>query len=76
MIEPCLSNIIHGHKEEWKIQLTRRINFISFKDSNEPYAMYIRSKNIVILTGHETDEIIDKLFEYLLQKCQDGLEEK
>ena len=48
--------------EEWKIQLTMSINFISSKDdSNE--------------TRSETDEIIEELFKSLLQKYQERLEE-
>ena len=45
MIEPYLSNIINDHKEEWKIQLTVKISFISSKDCNETHTMYIRSKS-------------------------------
>ena len=37
MITPYLSNIINYHKtrDEWKIQLTTAINFISSDDSDE-----------------------------------------
>ena len=31
--------------------------------------------NIVILIGYKTDEIVEELFESLLQKYQDGLNE-
>ena len=62
MIRPYLSNIIVDHKDEWKIQLTTEINFISIKDSSETHPIHIHSKNIVILTGYETDNIIGKLF--------------
>ena len=34
-----------------------------------------KSDNIEILFGSETDEIIQELFEYLLQKYQEGLKE-
>ena len=37
MIKSYLSNIINDHKEEWKVQLTIEINFISSKDSNESH---------------------------------------
>ena len=36
--------------------------------------MYIRSKNIVILIGYETDEIVEELFDSLLQKHHYALE--
>ena len=61
--------------EEWKIRLTMRINFISSKDSEETRAMHTKSDNIEIMIGSETDNIIDELFESLLQRYQEGLEE-
>ena len=61
--------MINDHKTriEWKIQLTMQINFISSKDSEETRMMYTKSHNIEIMMGNETDEIIEKLFESLLQ---------
>ena len=44
------------------------INFISIKDSIETSTMHIKSKNIAILTDYETDDIIEKLFDYILEK--------
>ena len=61
---------------EWKIQLTMIINFISSKDSDEIRTMVTKSNNIEIMMGNETDEIIEELFESLLQKYQEGLEQK
>ena len=52
------------------------INFISIKDSSETHRMHIHSKNIVILACYEADDIIEKLFDSLLEKYQKGLEEK
>ena len=52
------------------------ISFISIKDFKETISIYIKSKNIVILTGYETDDIIEKNFDSLLEKYQEGLEEK
>ena len=52
-----------------------QINFISSKDSKETPAMHTKSSNIEIMMSNETDEIIKKLFDSLLQKYQDGLEE-
>ena len=37
--------------------------------------MHAKSDNIEIMIGNETDEIIEKLFETLLQRYQEGLEE-
>ena len=60
---------------EWEIQLTMSINFISSKDSYETRNMHTKSNNIEILMGSETDGINEELFESLLQKYQQGLEE-
>ena len=37
--------------------------------------MHTKSKNIEIMMGNETDEIMEELFESLLQLCQKNLEE-
>ena len=48
MIRPYLRDMINDHKtrREWKIQLTMRINFISFKDSAETRTMHTKTRNI------------------------------
>ena len=51
-------------------------NFISSKDPDEIRTMRTKSNNAEILMGNETDEIIEELFESLLQKYQEVLEEK
>ena len=70
-------NMINDHKtqSEWKIQLTMQINFISSKDSQETLTMHTKSHNVEIMIGSKTDEIIEELFEFLLQRYQDGPEE-
>ena len=75
MIRQYLSDIINDHKPqgEWKIQLTKEINFISSKDSNETCTMHSQSDNIEIMIGNKTDEIIKKLFESFLQRYQEEL---
>ena len=60
---------------EWKIQLTIQINLTSHKDSEETRTMYTKSHNIEIMMRKETDEIIEKLREFLLQNYQKYLEE-
>ena len=37
--------------------------------------MHTKSNNVEIMIGSETDEIIEDLFEFFLQKYQEGLEE-
>ena len=58
-----------------KIQLTISFNFISSIDSDETLHLCTKSSNIEITMGNETDEIIEKLFESLLQNYQKDLEE-
>ena len=75
MIRQYLSNIINDdNQDEWKIQLTMKINFIFSKDSKETRTMHTTNNNIEIMRGNETDEIIEKIFESLLQKYQERLE--
>ena len=60
--------IEHKTQSEWKIQLTMAVNFISSKDSDEARTMHAKSNNVEIMTGSETDEIIEEIFNYFLQK--------
>ena len=73
-----LGNTIIDYKtqEEWKIQLKMAINFMSSKDSDETLTIHKKSHNIEIMTSSETDDVIKELFVSILQKCQEGLEEK
>ena len=76
MIRLYLRYMISDHKtrKEWKIELTMQINFISHKGSEETCTMYTRSRNIEVMSSKETDEIIKKLFESLLQNYPKTLE--
>ena len=60
MIRPYLTDMINYHKtrREWKIQLTMQISFIFHKDSEESCTMHIKSRNIEVMSGKETVEII------------------
>ena len=51
------------------------INFISSKHSNETRTVHTKSGNIEMMIGNETNEVIEELFDSLLQKYQKGLEE-
>ena len=59
IIKPYLSNIIDDHKEEWKIQLMMKINFVTTKEPIKIHEMYIRSKNVIILKVYETEDIVE-----------------
>ena len=50
------------------------INFISSIDSDEICTMHTKSDNIHIMMVSETDDIIKKLFESILQRYQEELE--
>ena len=50
-------------------------NFISSKDPNETRTMHTKSDNIEIMIGNETDEVIEELFNSLLQRYKQNLEE-
>ena len=64
-------------KDEWKVQLTAEISFISLKPgSDETSVMHTRSKNEEFMNGSDTDEIIKGLFESFLQKYEENLQEK
>ena len=77
MIRPYLGHTTNDHKtrREWKIQLTIRISFISFKDPEKTCTMYTKSHNIEIMMGSETSDIIEKLCEYLLHNYKTDLKE-
>ena len=78
LIEPYLRELINYYKSkgEWKIQLTAQINFISLRpDSDETRVMHTRSDNEEFMNGSDTDEIIEELFESLLQRYQENLQE-
>ena len=51
------------------------INFISSIDSDETRNLRTKKDNVEIMMGNETDDIIEELFEFPLQKYQEGLEE-
>ena len=59
------------------MQLTIEVNFISLKPgSNETRIMYTRSDNIEIMFGDDNYDIIEQLFESLLKKYEENLQNK
>ena len=59
---------------EWKIQLVILNRRISSKDFEETRSIYSASNNIEIFMGSDTEEIIDKLFDTILQRFQEAKE--
>ena len=78
IIRPYLKDLIDDHKAkgEWKIQLTMRIIFVSFKDANETREIHTKSDNITIMSGIETGDAINELFNTFCKRYQEGLETK
>ena len=62
-------------KGEWKIQLIIKINFISSKNFKDVRDLYSKSDNVEIMMCADTNEIIEKLFDSILQRYQKGVEE-
>ena len=64
LIKPYLNDLINVHKTkgEWKLQLSAEISFVSQKsDSDETHVMYTRSFCEEIMSGYETEEIMENL---------------
>ena len=64
--------MINNHKAngKWKIQLVMKIKFISSLDDNEFRVMYTKSDNVEIMSGTETSDAINELFESFLRTYQ------
>ena len=59
------------------MQLTIEVNFISLKPgSDETRIMNTRSDNVEIKFDDDNDDIIEQLFESLLQKYEENLQNK
>ena len=79
LIEKYLRELLEEYKQkgEWKVQLTIEVNFISLKPgSDETRIMYTGSDNIEIMFGDDNDDIIEQLFESLLKKYEENLQNK
>ena len=75
-IRSYLKDIINNLKKSdtCKIQLKIAINFTSSKDNYEECVMHSKSDKIEILINEKVDEVIEKLFESLLNRYQIELE--
>ena len=79
LIKPYLNDLVNVYKTkgEGKLQLSAEIYFISQKPgSDETRVMYTRSFCEEIMSGSETEEIMEKFIMQLLQKYQDNLQNK
>ena len=67
--------MINKHKNDnWKIQLTMKIIFIPISNYNNKRSLYVKTKNVEIMMGSDTDEIVKELFESILQKYEELIE--
>ena len=78
MIRPYLEDIINNQKAhgEYKIQLVMRIIFVSSINTSELREMHTKSNNIEIMSGTETNDAINEIFDPFLKWYQEGLETK
>ena len=79
LTESYLADMINDYKSkgERKIQLTADINFTSLKpDSDETRIMHMKSDNMEIMIGSDTNDVIKEVFKSFLQRYQECLQEK
>ena len=78
LIKPYLKDLIDVHKAkgEWKIQLSMRMIFVSFTDTNKTSEMHTKRDNITITSGIETEDVINEPFDTFRKKYQEGLQTK
>ena len=66
--------IVLQSSDEWKIQLTIAINFISSKDAEEERVMHPRSNNIKFTFYIDANEVVDEVFGSLRSRYPGNLE--
>ena len=83
MIRPYLIDLINEHKPiddddtdcaEWEIQLAMQNSCISTRNFEETRTIYSKSKPVEIFMGSDTEDVIDTLFNTLLQRFQHAQE--
>ena len=61
-------------RAEWKIQLVITNSFISVKDFEDTRTIYSASRAVEVFMGSDIDNIIDTLFNAILNKIQQATE--
>ena len=75
-ITSYLSDLINEHKaiennsNEWKIQITIHVNFVSSSDTGEIRTIFVLSDNEEVKLGNETDDIVKRLINSFLNNYQ------
>ena len=62
------NNYNNNNRPEWKIQLIIKNNFVSFKEFEDTRTIYSASKPVKIFMGSDTENIIDTLFNAILNR--------
>ena len=68
------NNDANSNRAEWKIQLIIENNFISVKDFEDTRTLYSASKPVELFMGSNTENIIDTLFNTILNRIQQSME--
>ena len=63
----------NSNRAEWKIQLMKN-NFISVKDFEDTRSIYSASNPVEIFMGSDTENIINILFNTILNRIQEAME--
>ena len=73
-----LHKLINDYKQkgEWEVQLSIQVIFSSIIDKNKTDIMHTKSDNVKILKRYNTSDIIEKLYNTLINRSQEGLENK
>ena len=77
-VEPFLYDLIDFYKTigKWKIQLCIQVNFIADNNDDKGLILDTKSDDVEIIRGVDTKTIVNKLFDTLKQRYQEGLETK
>ena len=76
MIMPHLADLVNEQwnnidgSNEWKIQLSMGVNFISSNDTGEIRKIFVRSDNEEIRSGNDINNIIVRLIKSFLSNYQ------
>ena len=67
-------NYNNNNRAEWKIQLTMQNSCISTRNFEETRTIFTKSEPVEIFMGVNTNDVIDRLFNTLLQRFQHAQE--
>ena len=68
------NNNNNNNRVEWKTQLIIKNNFISVKDFEDTHTIYSASKPVEICMGSNKENVIDTLFNTILNRIQQAIE--